>query len=145
MHFANPTSTRGFTLIELMIVVAIVAILAAIALPVYQTYIARSQVSEAIAYAGAIRISVSQFHQSSGEFPPTDTYADLDGGRYTATTTHDDQGVITVTMRNDSPVTQLVRNAVFVLEPRTTGDQVVEWFCTAPTVAMEKFLPSGCQ
>lgn len=141
-HYTMP---RGFTLIELMIVVAIVAILAAIALPVYQTYIARSQVAEAITYAGAVRLSVSEYHQSIGEFPPDNQYSDLDGGRYTATATHDDAGVITVTMRNDAPVSSLVRNAVFQLLPTTTGDQVVRWHCVASAPELEKYLASGCQ
>ena len=65
----KPKAQQGFTLIELMIVVAIIGILAAIALPAYQNYTARAQVSEAILAASAMRTDVSEFTQSTGALP----------------------------------------------------------------------------
>ena len=136
-------NTQGFTLIELMIVVAIVAILAAIALPVYQDYLARSQVSEGMATAGALKTSITEFHMAQGAFPAAAVYADTVGGRYTAGATHDAAGQITVTMRNAAPVNQRVRGFTFTLTPTVTGNEITNWTCA--TAGSSKFLPSGCQ
>ena len=68
---------QGFTLIELMIVVAIIAILAAIALPAYQDYLIRSQVSEGAVLADGAKTAVSEFYSNRGAFPPTNISAGL--------------------------------------------------------------------
>ena len=104
MNTQMKKAQQGFTLIELMIVVAIVGILAAIAIPAYQDYVARSQVSEGVATAGAVKTGITEFYQSQGEFPSANVYDDTVGGRYTASATHDNAGVITVTMRGAAPV-----------------------------------------
>lgn len=137
----------GFTLIELMIVVAIVGVLAAIALPVYQDYIARSQVSEAIAGSGAAKTSLTEYFQSIGDFPPAGQFDDTVGGRYTATITHDAVGQITGTMRSVAPVNQRVRGFTFTLTPGCTtvsaSVTISTWICD--TALNRKYLPSGCQ
>ncbi len=156
---------KGFTLIELMIVVAIIGILAAVALPLYQDYVARSQVSEAVAQAGAVKVSISEFAMTQGECPTDSIYRNSAGGRYTANATH--KGcAIELTMRNSSPVSGKVRNAIFAFAPANSAGTVLSniaagnsigsianWACyglnegvTGITPSMEiKYLPSGCR
>ncbi|WP_305857784.1 pilin [Balneatrix alpica] len=137
---------QGFTLIELMIVVAIIGILAAVAIPAYQDYTARAQVTEAMATAGAVKSAIAEHHSSQGAYPAANRYA-ADGGRYTATAVHDGAGVITVTMRNAAPVSAGVRGAAFTLSPTLNagGTAIVSWTCAAVVAANSKYLPSGCQ
>ena len=68
---------KGFTLIELMIVVAIIGILAAVAIPQYQNYIARAQASEAVSLLGAAKTPITEFVASNGSFPDDDALVDL--------------------------------------------------------------------
>jgi prepilin-type N-terminal cleavage/methylation domain-containing protein len=70
---------QGFTLIELMIVVAIIGILAAVAIPSYQDYTKRAHVSEGFGLAGAAKTSVSEYYASEGTWPTTNTQAGLAG------------------------------------------------------------------
>lgn len=136
-------TSRGFTLIELMIVVAIVGILATVAIPAYQDYIRRSQVAEAMANAGALKTSVAEFYASQGLFPAAGVYNDNVGGRYTASAEHDAAGVITVTLRNLSPVNPAIRGFQLRLTPTVSADAIVGWVCT--TGGDLKYLPTGCQ
>ncbi|MDR1662653.1 MAG: prepilin-type N-terminal cleavage/methylation domain-containing protein, partial [Azoarcus sp.] len=66
---------QGFTLIELMIVVAIIGILAAIALPAYQDYTARAQMSEGFSLAGGQKLAVSEYHSNYGHYPTDNSVA----------------------------------------------------------------------
>jgi type IV pilus assembly protein PilA len=137
---------KGFTLIELMIVVAIIGILAAIAIPAYQDYVAKSQVSEGVATASALKVGITDFYQSQGAFPAAGTFNDANGGRYTATATHDGAGVITVTMRGaGSPVSTLVQGYSFTLTPTVTNNVITDWNCLPVGQNQLKYLPSGCQ
>jgi type IV pilus assembly protein PilA len=136
---------RGFTLIELMIVVAIVGILAAIAIPAYQDYVARSQVSEGTMIASSLKIALTDYYQSQGVCPPTNTYDDNSGGRYTATAVHDAACVITVTLRGVVPVTAPVRGYQFTFTPTFTGNDLTNWTCAPSGGGLVKYLPSGCR
>ena len=146
---------KGFTLIELMIVMAIIGILAAVALPIYQDFIARSQVAEGMATASAMKTSISEFNSSTGAFPGINVYQDTVGGRYTLSATHNAADVITVTLRNTPPVNTRVRNFQFTLSPLdaagvavVNGGDIVNWRCASTNnidAADGKFLPSGCQ
>ena len=135
----------GFTLIELMIVVAIIGILASVAIPAYQDYVARSQMAEGVATAGALKTSISEFHSAQGACPAAGIFDDADGGRYTASATHDAACVITVTMRNASPVNAAIQGGTFLMTPTiNANNRIVNWTCSAGTLAV-KYLPSGCQ
>lgn len=146
---------KGFTLIELMIVIAIIGILAAVALPIYQDFIGRSQVAEGMATAGAMKTSITEFNSSTGAFPPANQFDDLVGGRYTLQAQHNGTGIITVTLRNAAPVNTRVRSFQFTLSPLDAagaavadGGDIVDWQCASTAninAADIKFLPSGCQ
>ena len=136
----------GFTLIELMIVVAIVGILAAVAIPAYQDYTARAQVAVGAATAGAMKTGISEYYAAQGGCPPAGTFDEVDGGRYTLQATHDDACTITVTMRGASPVNTRVQGGTFTFTPayNAANDAIINWTCAVGTLGV-KFLPSGCQ
>jgi type IV pilus assembly protein PilA len=138
--------TQGFTLIELMIVVAIIAILAAIALPAYQNYIKRSKVTEGVVAADACKASVSEYVASENTLPANITQAGCDGfktSQYVTTLTYNG-GAITATFRS---VGSGVDTNTYVLTPDTTevtAGQITSWTCTNSTVDPQ-LLPASCR
>ncbi|ENW2953526.1 pilin, partial [Neisseria gonorrhoeae] len=99
------TLQKGFTLIELMIVIAIVGILAAVALPAYQDYTARAQVSEAILLAEGQKSAVTEYYLNNGEWPKDNTSAGVASaskiiGKYVKQV-EVKNGVVTATMKSD--------------------------------------------
>ena len=149
---------QGFTLIELMIVVAIIGILAAIAIPAYQDYTARSQMSEAMSLASGARTAVSEVYQTSGDFPDNNTEAGIadEGnitGTYVLSVTVGENGVITALLRDAAPVIAPIRGASLVLTPALGGgDDVeagdegsIEWLCGPGGDTPVKYYPSTCR
>ncbi len=139
---------QGFTLIELMIVVAIVGILAAIALPAYQDYTVRAKVSEGLARLAEAKTSVAEFYSAKGTFPATASAGFNTGAAgYVASINCPAAGcdLIRITFGAKEPRLQ---NKQVALSAVVTNDQVV-WTCKAGTAVGTpvdpKYLPGTCR
>lgn len=135
---------QGFTLIELMIVVAIIGILAAVAIPAYSDYITRSKVSEGIALASGAKTAVSEFTFSQNTFPTTNGQAGLATtitSQYVNSVNVGANGVITVVM--NATTSGAAGNIAFT--PSRAGGSI-NWTCTgAATSVADNFLPANCR
>lgn len=132
---------QGFTLIELMIVVAIIGILAAIAIPAYQDYTIRSKVSEGINMASAAKSSVSEFRVSMNRMPGSNASAGISNtisSKYVTGVGVGANGVITVGIN----ATSVGAGGNIVLTP-TFLNSAVDWRCT--TTMQQKFVPANCR
>ena len=137
---------QGFTLIELMIVVAIIGILAAIAIPAYQDYTIRAQVSEGLNLSGGAKAAVSEFRMDTGRWATNNTIA----GIATVPTDISGKYVVSVTVTNGLIQVEYGNDAHTLLDPgnlqmsplANTGS--VEWVCKSTTIA-DKHLPSACR
>ncbi|HFC6452870.1 TPA: pilin [Neisseria meningitidis] len=160
------TLQKGFTLIELMIVIAIVGILAAVALPAYQDYTARAQVSEAILLAEGQKSAVTEYYLNHGTWPGDNSSAGVASstdikGKYVAGVKVE-KGVITAEMKSSGVNKEIQGKKLSLWAKRQDGS--VKWFCGQPvtrndtakddTVAADtdtakkidtKHLPSTCR
>ena len=148
---------QGFTLIELMIVVAIIGILAAIAIPAYQDYTIRAQVSEGLNLSGGAKTAVTEYFQDRGSLPTNNNQAGIapsgsiqgnyvsevavgaDGGR--------GPGVISVTYSStgNQEANSAIDAAELTLTPNTANAGSVDWNCADGTGLVNKHLPAACR
>ncbi len=138
---------KGFTLIELMIVVAIIGILAAIAIPAYQDYTIRAQVSEGLNLTGACKVAVTEFYQDSGGWPADNATAGLEAaanitGKYTTGVAVGAGGICASTYGNDANAN--IAGAVLTMTP-TDNTGSVSWACSGDATLVDKWLPAACR
>lgn len=133
--------SSGFTIIELMIVVTIIGILAAIAIPAYQSYVSRAKVVEGVNLAGPIRSRVLDFYNDGGVFPADNAAATLPaptdlGGKYVRSVEILTDGVVRVTYKDPA-----IDNQTLTYTPTLTAGQVA-WSCATSLPA--SLAPKGC-
>ena len=143
---------QGFTLIELMIVIAIVAILVALAVPAYKDYTIRAKVGECINGAAVPKLSISEFYESVGRFPdgedeagtgtPTGQSKFCEGFTYV-----DDEGTFIILVDEDAVDSIITPEIQPQMYPVANGGGGVDWFCQRGTTNAEsyKYLPSTCR
>ena len=137
---------QGFTLIELMIVVAIIGILAAIAIPAYQDYTIRAQVSEGINLASGAKAAIAEYFMDTGAMPSSNTAAGLEAsgnieGNYVTDVAVSAGGVVTVTYGNQA--NSQINGLDLTLTPATNAGSV-QWNCSAGSL-LPKHVPSACR
>lgn len=141
---------QGFTLIELMIVIAIIGILAAIAIPAYQDYITRTKVSEGLNLAAAAKTTVSEYYMSNGVMPSGNAEAglapagDIDGNNVSSVSVGPADGILTITYSDGA--SSPLDTATLQLTADTSGGSVA-WNCApggSNPIATE-YVPSSCR
>ena len=139
----NAKLQKGFTLIELMITVAIVGILAAVALPAYQDYTIRAQASEGLILAEGMKTAVAEYHANKGVLPASNTEAGTasQAGKYVSGTEVGAAGIVVATFGAGANAKLLNKTVTLTpLESATAGN--LTWTCSS--TALQKYVPTSC-
>ena len=140
---------KGFTLIELMIVVAIIGILAAIAIPAYQDYTIRAQVTEGLNLAGAVKASVAETYSQTGAWPANLAALGINTaptGKYVSSVAIVNPGVISITYSSAAPyqANTNINGLILGLKPMANANGDVTWICgNAVSTGLADAVPSG--
>src|SRR6185503_16887513 len=139
---------KGFTLIELMIVVAIIAILAAIAIPAYQDYAIRAQVAEGMSLATGAKTAVWDFVSNTGRFPPSNQSAGLATnssivGNYVSYVDVSG-GLVKVKFQTAKANSHINASTIYLALSPVSHSGSITWTCTKSTVD-SKYLPTSCR
>jgi type IV pilus assembly protein PilA len=143
----NPGNhSSGFTLIELMIVVAIIAILAAIAIPQYQDYLIRSQLAEGLETAAGSKTAIWEYRNNTGQFPPSNLTAGLPSansitGKYVSSVKILSTGKVQIAYAQPDSNTKLKSQTV-ILSPIDNGGSI-GWKCSSTMAG--RYLPATCR
>jgi len=144
---------RGFTLIELMIVIAIVAILVALAVPAYRDYAIRSKIAECINGAAVAKVQVSEYRQSLGAWPPSAADAGIispagESHFCTGFINYDGStGAFTIDVNEAAVNPAIVGEIQPTLTPTATASGIINWHCSYGSTDSfnTKYLPSPCR
>lgn len=135
----NKQAQKGFTLIELMIVVAIIGILAAIALPAYQSYTIRAKVSEVVTAASAARTSISEYVSSYGNLPGANYTIEAQNSQYVSNVGWNGTTITATSTNLGSGVT----GTITLTPGNVANGQVGSWACSGSIPS--EYRPSSCQ
>jgi type IV pilus assembly protein PilA len=149
-RYQTASQQAGFTLIELMIVVAIIGILAAIAVPVFQDYVVRSKVTEGLNLTGSAKAAVGDYYNNKGSFPTSNNSASIPlstsiTGNNVASVTINaagtGPGVISIKYTAESKI----NGKTLILSPKSSAGSI-RWSCSSSTATMDsKYRPSSCR
>ncbi len=140
------SAEQGFTLIELMIVVAIIGILAMIAIPAYQNYVIRAQVAEGLALSDTVKVAVAEYHEQTGTFPANNSDAAL-GVPTNYTGSYVDSisvtGAVISIQYGNGANSQINGETVTITAVSNPGS--LEWVCATGGTISETHLPTSCR